>query len=198
MIKSLTTCSLALVLLALPFSTASAQLLDQWASTLIEVSSEFNPSPGGSWSGSQALGAPDTFSHGDINTAWAPLLNSDGLQSITLGYTTPVYAYGAIIRETYNPGFVTQVEVIDTNDVNHVVWSGTDTSPADQISDFAVNWTQTTYLVDGLKITIDTDHHSSWEEIDAVQLRGTAVPEPTSVAMLLAAVSLLAFRRRVA
>ena len=89
-----------------------------------------------------------------------------------MGFTTPVYATGVTIRETYGYGFVTSVVVIDTRNVSHTVWSGTDSGAPNQINDFLVSWPRTTYLVKAVKINIDTALRSGYEEIDAVQLHG--------------------------
>jgi hypothetical protein len=154
--------------------SAEAAPIDQWADSVIDYSSEFSST---SWSAAQALGTPDTFGYGDIVTAWAPI-NKDGfLEYITLGYATPAYASGVTIRETDGNGFVYQVDVLDTSSILHTVWTGTDPSAPGTPVDYLVNFAQTDYLVNGVKIYVDTNHSGSWEEIDAVQLHGDTVSE---------------------
>jgi hypothetical protein len=42
------------------------------------------------------------------------------------------------------------------------------------VADFVVSFAARTYLVDAVRITVDTNHSlGTWEEIDAVQLVGT-------------------------
>ena len=165
-------------------NVANAGLITQWADTVIDFSTEYDND---SWSAEQALGDPNTFAYGDISTAWAPRPSNGTTEFLTLGFNTAVYANGATIRETYGHGFVTQIDVLDTFDVLHTVWAGVDTSLAGVVNDFTVNWTQTSYLVKGLKVHVSTDATSSWEEIDAVQLRGnsisTSIPEPSTLAI---------------
>ena len=170
-------------------NVANAGLITQWADTVIDFSSE--ASPGGS-SAEQALGAPDTFDYDDLATAWAPSEQDNTTEYLTLGFNTAVYANGATIRETYGNGFVTQVDVLDVFNQLHTVWAGEDNSPIREPFDFNINWTQTSYLVKGLKIHISTGITSEglWEEIDAVQLSGyTAnngsvnIPEPSTLAI---------------
>jgi len=54
----------------------------------------------------------------------------------------------------------------------HTVWTGVDTSQPGSPVDFLATWSPTSYLVKGVKIYVDTNHDTNWEEIDAVQLHG--------------------------
>jgi hypothetical protein len=136
----------------------------------VEFSSEFTPTL---WSAAQALGSPDTFSYGTFSTAWSPRPINGTNEYLTLGFDTAVFANGVTIRETNGNGFVRQVDVLDTNGQLHTVWTGTDTSTPGEPVDFHVSWVQTAFLVQGIKIYVDTNHSLiSWEEIDAVQLHG--------------------------
>ncbi len=177
----------ACLLLAVGCGSASATPVDQYASSVIGYSTQWSS---GNWSAAQALGAPDTFTYGDIFTAWAPSSQNGTLEYITLGYTNPVYATGATIRETDGNGFVYQIDVLDTNNVPHMVWSGTDGSQPGSPVDFLATWSTTNFLVNGLKIYTNTSHNpNTWEEIDSVALHGdtqapTQVPEPASLTLM--------------
>ncbi len=156
--------------------TKAPTQLSQYATSVIAFSSEFTASPG-PWSSTQALGAPNTPTYGDISTAWSPL-NQDGPPNpefLTLGYTTPVYANAVSVRENLSNGFVTQIDLLDTNNVLHTVFGpgGVDTSPSNILADFVVSFPTTAYLVKGVKVYVDPTHVlGDWEEIDAVQLSG--------------------------
>jgi hypothetical protein len=111
-----------------------------------------------------------------------------------VGFLANVYADGFTVRETYGNGFVSQVDVLDTSNVLHTVFTGPDTSTHDVPFDFSVNFARTSYLVKGLKVYVNALNSPSWEEIDAIQLRGddtvaggpAPVPEPSSLALLVA------------
>ena len=174
------------------FSEAS----DQWATEVIDYTSQWS---GGSWAAFQALGVPDTFGYGDISTAWAPAPVNRSLEYLSLRFAKPVYATGATIRETDGNGFVYQVDAIDTDNVLHTVWTGTDPSLPGTPVDFTLTWPTTPYLVQGLKIYVNTDHDpTTWEEIDAVNLSdSTSVPEPISLLFLAPGfIGLAAVRRK--
>ena len=96
---------------------------DQYASSVIAFSSQFSTTL---WSASQALGVPNTFRYGDFQTAWSPNFENGTQEFLTLGYTTPVFATGVDVRETNGNGFVTQIDLLDINDVLHTVFTGPD------------------------------------------------------------------------
>ncbi|MDA1192664.1 MAG: Ig-like domain-containing protein, partial [Candidatus Poribacteria bacterium] len=147
--------------------------LSQWASYVIDFSSEYDTD---SWSANQALGEPDTFDYGDIETAWTSQNDIGTIEYITVGFDLPVLAYGALIRETDGNGFVVMIETVDLNDGYQTVWEGVDDSLPGTPVDFVATWETTTYAVKGLRITVDTDHDlDEWEQIDAIQLIGTGV-----------------------
>lgn len=142
----------------------------QYASSVTEFSSEYTS---GSWSANQVLGAPNTDYYGDYSTSWAPGPANGTNEYITVEFNIPTYANQVVIRETYGNGFVTQVDLVDTNDVLHTVWTGVDPSLPGAPADFTVTFAQTDYLVKGVKVYTDTNHDPyAWEEIDSIQLIG--------------------------
>ncbi len=143
----------------------------QWASSLIEFSSEFES---GDFRALQAVGPPDT-PHYSGPFAWTPQ-NQDGtLEFIALRYSTPIYATGVTISETLGNGMVYKVDVLDTNDVLHTVWEGVDPSLPGTMVDFEVTWPITSYLVTGVKVHIATDHSPlQYESLDAIALHSRA------------------------
>ena len=90
-----------------------------------------------------------------------------------MGFTTPVYATGAIVRETYGNGFVTQIDVSGPSTGLTTVWAGSDTTAPGAAASFRVTWTQTAFLVNTMRVTIDTDlNQGTWEEIGAADGSG--------------------------
>jgi hypothetical protein len=148
-------------------STGTVTTLEQWAASGT-ASSEFGSSD---WTAQQATGAPDTTECGDQTTAWA----SDGTDTVewlNLSYATPVYATKVVIYITYNPSYVTLVELQDTNGTYHTVYTA---SPQTMNCPYqlTISIPKTSYLVKGVRVTVDLTTLNSWSEIDAVQLVGT-------------------------
>jgi len=162
--------SLVLATLSLTVSALDSRATDQYADTVIAFSSEYSNQR---WSAAQTLGPPDTFAYGDLDTAWAPSAKNGTLEYITVGFPAPVRADAVTIRETFGNGFVFQVDVRDLAGVYHTVWVGIDPSQPGMPVDFLVEFPLTGFMVDAVRVHVDTDHDlSAWEEIDAVVLHG--------------------------
>ncbi len=138
----------------------------QWASSVVDFSSQ------NSTGSAAALGAPDTLSYGPSATAWSPASQGGTTETLTLGFDTAVNATGFTIRETSGNGFVTRVDLIDTDGIAHTVWMGADTTPTGGPDDLIVNFgAPTSYLTCEICIYTDTDLAAgTFEGIDAVQL----------------------------
>jgi hypothetical protein len=178
----------ALIAMVFLFGRAQAVPVTEYASSVLGFSSQYSS---GSWSAAQALGAPNTTGYGDITTAWAPSFANGTFEFISVGFATPIYSDGVTIRETDGNGFIYKVDVIDTANISHTVWAGTDPGLPGSPVNFLVSFSLTSYLVKGVTVYTDTNHdRSAWEEIDSIELRGDtnppqSVPETASSGLLL-------------
>ncbi|MEM6470297.1 MAG: S8 family serine peptidase, partial [Planctomycetota bacterium] len=164
--------------------------LQRWlyADHVVDFSSQYTTTL---WSAAQALGPPDTFNYGDIETAWAPRSENGTSEFLTLGFSEPLLASGVVIRETFGNGFVRSIELRDEKTgLFHLVSQPIDDSRPGTPVDFLVTWPQTSFGADAILITIDTDHDlNAFEEIDSVQLRGWSVPDLDGARVLSSSVS---------
>jgi hypothetical protein len=125
------------------------------------------------WSPKQLIGKPDVEVYGNDPKAWAAHTENGKPEWVRLKYPNPVYATEVRIRENYNPGAVSKVELIDTEGIPHVVWNGTDTTKkGNQVRYFIVRFKQKPYKTNEVKISLSPGTIAGWEEIDAVQLVG--------------------------
>jgi hypothetical protein len=143
----------------------------QWASAAT-ASSEFS-SP--NWAASQATGAPDTPACGDLVTAWASA-SSTGVDNLNLQYTQAVIPTQINIYQTYNPGAIVKVEVVVAADQSRIEIANSANPPGATPCPgvFTLDITQALPPVNGVIVYLDQTLTNNWNEIDAVELVGTA------------------------
>ncbi|HSH15908.1 MAG TPA: hypothetical protein VLD18_07740, partial [Verrucomicrobiae bacterium] len=154
------------------FSSVAAQPQIRWATSVIERSSQYGNLDYGAV---QALGEPDVFpDHTDAADAWASATADGRREFLALGYHDPIHVAAVAIFETYNPGAVDRVEVRDSGTGQWVeVWSGTAAAQPAEARVFIVSFPLTTFLVDGVRLELDSPAVAGWNEIDAVAMLDT-------------------------
>ena len=116
---------------------------------------------------------PDTASCGDNATAWATS-SSDGVDNITLTYATPVVPSQINIYETYNPGAIVKVDVVDGSGIAATVYTAQEQVVDQCPRTLTIPVSGITSPVNQVVIYLDQTHYNGWDEIDAVELVGTA------------------------
>lgn len=143
----------------------------QWASNA-KATSEYTPTD---WNALQATGEPNTFSCGDIITAWASA-TSTGIDSLTVSFDEAVIPVGVNIYQTYNPGAITSVDFLTAESAEMIsVPKSADTGGTGCPGWFFVSAAYSDIplpRVNGAVINLDQTITQSWNEIDAVQLIG--------------------------
>lgn len=98
---------------------ASAQTV-QWASKVIQVSSELSPVQ---YSAQQALGKPNVLPAGGENpNAWVPN-KPNRIEFIKLGFENPMNIQQIAIAESYNPSALVRITAFDESDVEQLVFN---------------------------------------------------------------------------
>lgn len=124
-----------------------------------------------SWSVEQVTGPPNTPGAGDLATAWASQSQDGQAEWILLEYSHRIEAQAVIVHETYNPGALVRVTCFDFWGNEHELWRGTDPTPttvARGISTVDITSPRKTRWI---KIYLDSQAISGWNEIDAVGIR---------------------------
>jgi hypothetical protein len=143
--------------------------LEQWAVTA-EASSQYADD---SWSAQQATGAPDTPEAGDNSTAWAAASTDVEVETLALVYSQAVIPTGIEIHESFNPGAIVKIEVLDPNtDAWVVVWEGVADTAGEEMAVFSPELTPVDFATNQVRLTIDEPLIPDWNEIDAVKLIG--------------------------
>jgi hypothetical protein len=151
----------------------------QWAATAF-ASSEYRLTD---YSAARATGAPDVTRYGDSPLSWASRLADSGYEWLELTFSNAVPGVAVRVRQNYNPGAISKVELFDTSGAAVSVYSGPDTNtyPANQLSWFIARFTRTAQPVQRVRLTLDSARVRGWNEIDAVQLvtgPGVRLPAP--------------------
>jgi hypothetical protein len=154
----------------------------QWA-TSATASSEYGRH---SRTASEATGAPDTFTCGEMNTAWQSE-GSDTVEWIELRYDVPVYPTEVNVVQSNLPSDVVLVELIDTTGSYQPVYTAQPERIAECPYILSIAVDGASYRAIGVKVTIDQSvtEGVSWNAIDAVELVGTAsagAAEPAAAA----------------
>ncbi|MBN1285968.1 MAG: hypothetical protein JXB47_11265 [Anaerolineae bacterium] len=151
--------------------TTDEVVVRQWAISA-EASSQYGSSS--NWSPAQATGAPDTAGCGDQATAWASA-TSTGQDTLTLSYDTPVIPLEVNIYQTYHPGAIVRVELLEGDSATLTIFEGVD--PAlycpGVLSIRVRAEAHLETLAYGVRIKINQAERS-WTEIDAIELVGLA------------------------
>jgi hypothetical protein len=149
------------------YPTSTGTEISQYA-TMATASSQYSDPD---WSAMQAVGTPDTTTCGDNSKAWASK-SSTGKDWLLLTYDQAVIPTRIVIFETYNPGAVSQVEVMDEAGNPTTVYNAAPTIVSQCPHNLEIDVKDINVPVRSVRVTIDQSNHSGWDEIDAVQLIG--------------------------
>jgi hypothetical protein len=127
------------------------------------------------WGPEQATGAPDVPQPADDGHAWASLSEDAQDEWLELSYHT-AETNSILIYETYNPGAVSEVIVIDDQGKHHQVFKGRDPSIGTDMAILAITLPKA-IKVAGVHIELASTKVPGWNEIDAVGLMNAKTGE---------------------
>lgn len=141
------------------------ELLRQWA-TRATASSAYD-----GYEADNATGPPDVEGCQNSTNAWAAAA-PDTLETLELRFDTPVFATEVNIYQSHQPGFITNVQLIDDQGKLTSVYRAQAELQAECPSVLQVSLDRTAQPIVGVKLTIDQRGDINWSEIDAVELVG--------------------------
>lgn len=141
-------------------------LLRQWAAEA-SASSFYAPD----YDPEGATGPPAVQGCQDSPDAWASA-DPNGLETLELRYRRPVFAVGVIVHQSYNPGFISKIELIDERGEVSSVYSAAPRLAETCPLALEVSFAQTLSPVVAVRLTVDQRTGANWSEIDAVELIG--------------------------
>jgi hypothetical protein len=140
------------------------ELTWQWASAAT-ASSEYSS---GDYSAMQAAGSPENAGVcQERPTNGSPLGSTADPEWLELTYSVPLGAIGVDVHESFEQGFVKQIELREPSGVYHMVWAAADSTTCGDVLE--ARFGLTGYTVDRVRVRTAV---AGWEEIDAVALVG--------------------------
>lgn len=126
------------------------------------------------WSAAQAAGPPNTKECGDMHTAWSTSLpNSTG--QLILYYAQLVTPSSIRVYQTFNPGFITRIDVVDIYGDTHTVYQGAAGLLGACPFELIIPISDADYAANTIVIYLDqTRSLGGWSAIDAVELIGVS------------------------
>ena len=145
----------------------------QFATSVIGFSSQYSTP---NYSAEKALLANDVYpSYADSPNAWTHGSPDGQREFIKLGFTTPMNVFKIEIYETYVPGSVDTVYLRNASTgLWNQVYSTSAASAGSTARILTISIAQTSYLVDAIRIAMNSPVVVGWNEIDAVAITGVA------------------------
>lgn len=140
-------------------------VLRQWASAAT-ASSAYEGYPA-----DNASGPPDAEGCSSSQNAWAAA-DPNGQETLELSYSTAVLATGINVHQNHRPGFITRIDLLDLDGEATTVYRAAAILSEECPLVLAIEFEQTSFLVDRIRLTIDQRSGANWNEIDAVELVG--------------------------
>jgi len=156
----------------------------QWASQVLEVSSEFEPGfffnsdlIYENYPAQQILGRPDVLpgNAGDHPNAWVPA-QDDQLEFIKVGFTNPMKIRQVAIAESFNPSAVYQIFAYDQTGKEYLLNTLSPTAIPLEGRLLNVIFEETPYEVHAIKIVLDGSALPGYSGIDAIGISPSSVP----------------------
>lgn len=161
------------VFLILVASYASSAQVVQWATKVLQFSSELTPVQ---YSAQQALGKPNVLPAGGQNpSAWAPD-KPDRKEFLKLGFDNPINVRQIAIAESHNPSALYKVFVYDEAGIEHEVATLNPMAIPMKGRMLTVFIEMTTYKVSAVKLEFDGAAVPDYYGIDAVAISDSNYP----------------------
>ena len=153
----------------------------QWASKVIEFSSELTPIQ---YSSEQLLGKPNVLpAAGESPSAWTPD-RPNSLEFVKVGFETPIAIRQIVIAESYSPTTVTKVYTYDESGKEYLINTFSASSIPLKGRLFSIIMNETAYKVAAVKIEFDGSIVPEYYSIDAIGISSSAKPTNVEVEIM--------------
>jgi len=126
------------------------------------------------WSAAQATGPANTEQCGDARTAWSTL-EPTSVGTLNLYFAQLVLPTEVRVHQTFNPGYVTRVDLADIYGKTHTIYEAVPQINPQCPFVLVIPVKDADYATNTVTVYLDQSGSTSgWDQIDAVELIGTA------------------------
>jgi outer membrane protein OmpA-like peptidoglycan-associated protein len=156
---------------------AQAQQL-QWATKVLEFSSEFTGSNGHQYRAVQLLGKPNKLPQAESGaSAWRSAQPDAGEEWIKVGFETPMEIRQVVIAENFGAGCVTTVVAYDSQNKEYTLYKSKPEATKRGAGMHRIWLPQlTSFKVAAIKVVLNTKFVAGWNEIDAIGISSSDKP----------------------
>ncbi len=137
----------------------------QWASAVLF---QYNQYSSDDFSARTTLGPPDAFPPGHPSRNAFRLSSESAFGTLKLGFDRPQQVQQVIIIESYLPGRVSQVKLIDETGGSYIIYRQQGHKVTDRFRSMVLGIPRTGYLVNAIEININSIPAPGYCQIDAV------------------------------
>ena len=148
----------------------------QWATNVLDFSTEYQSQAGQAYHASQVLGRPNEI-YSDYGTpcAWSPSQkNNQTTEWIKVTFLKPQQVAQVLINQTKNPGAISKVILHDLQGQSHLYFHTTKSLSKARQRIFRIIKPLTPYKVIALTLELQTNWIDGWNNIDAIGISNTA------------------------
>jgi hypothetical protein len=145
---------------------AQARIYEQYASSVIAYSSQYNTTD---YSASQILGSPDRYPQCSGNNVWSASSEDGSRQFIVVGFATPQPVNTVRVYQTRGSGGVDTVYIRNAANGNwQTIYTATAAATNCAEALLEIKIPTTAYNVDAVRIAVNNPAVPEWQEFDAV------------------------------
>lgn len=156
---------------------AQAQQI-QWATKVLEFSSEYAASNGQQYRATQLLGRPNKLPQAESGaSAWRSEQPDAGFEWVKVGFETPMEIRQVAIAENFGAGCVTDVVAYDTQNKEYTLYKSKPEATKRGAGMHRIWLPQlTSFKVSAIKVVLNTKLVAGWNEIDAIGISSSDKP----------------------
>ncbi len=150
----------------------------QWASKVVSTTSKRTEKKTDPYAPEKMLGQPDALPEGEENkNAWSPEKEDAKKEMVEVKMGRSLLCKQVVVVESFNPGSVTKIELVDTKDNRHTVYSNNNPGPQpDAFRVLSVKFEPGTYRTVGVVVTLNTAAVQGLQQLDAIGIADTHEP----------------------